>query len=78
MSKSRTYTLSPSILESNRVADRAREERIAALTNLLHVAIAGGDSNEFRRLQREHKAAILARSRDQLARMRCTAAEAKS
>ena len=76
MSKSRTYTLHVPVSQSNRVADEAREGRIAALTKLIGEALAVGDNYEFRRLQREHKATVLARSQDQLARMRRAAAEA--
>lgn len=49
--------------------DEAREARILALTELLKRAIAAGSRDEAYRLQAEWKAAILARSPEQIARM---------
>lgn len=52
-----------------RTYDEAREVRIRALTELLKKAIAAGSRDEAYRLQAEWKAAILARSPEQIARM---------
>lgn len=76
--KARTYSVSPSAGGFNRRADDAREERIEALNALVAQAMAEGDSNEFRRLSRELKAAVLGRSPGQLARMRRLAPEGKA
>ena len=76
--KSRTDTVSPAIRESNLRADEVREARITVLEAIAHSALASGDGAEFRRLQRELKAAVLARSPDQVARMRQLAMEGTS
>lgn len=70
MSGSRTCSVSPFVRESNRRADDAREERIAALDGLAHQALTSGDTAEFRRIQRELKAAVESRSPEQVIRMR--------
>ena len=72
-----SFTVHQSAGGFNRRADDAREERIEVLNALVAQAMAEGDSNEFRRLSRELKAAVLGRSPGQLARMRRLAPEGK-
>ncbi|MEG0181997.1 MAG: hypothetical protein RR704_00875 [Stenotrophomonas sp.] len=47
--------------------DIAREERIEALSRLLSAAQEAGDRDEMRRIYEEFRAAVLARSPDQMA-----------
>ena len=68
--KARAFTAYSAAGGFNRRADDAREERINNLKTLVAQAMAEGDANEFRRLSRELKAAVLGRSPGQLARMR--------
>lgn len=74
--KPRTFTVHLPGAGSNRRADEAREERIETLKGLLAHAIAEGDSQEFRRLHRELKAAVLGRSTAQVAALRRLTPEA--
>ncbi len=52
-----------------RTYDEAREARIQSLSTLIRTAFSAGDRDEARRLYEEFRAAVLARSPEQVGRM---------
>ena len=60
--KARTYTVQAPFAKPTNSHDKLREERITNLSGLAQAALMAGETTEFRRLERELKAAALARS----------------
>lgn len=60
--KSRAYTVQAPFAKPINAHDKLREERITNLSGLAQAALMAGETTEFRRLERELKAAALARS----------------
>lgn len=60
--KSRTYTVQAPFAKPITEHDKLRETRIENLSALSLQALKSGNTNEFRRLEKELKAAALARS----------------